>query len=54
MRAATFGSLRNTLGSTSIAVETARPVSGQAIITELIIGPSDIFVPTATHGTGQS
>jgi hypothetical protein len=36
MRAATFGNFRNTLGSVSIAVETARPVAGHLIITELM------------------
>jgi hypothetical protein len=36
MRAATFGSFRNTLGSVSIAVETAPPVVGHLIITKLI------------------
>jgi hypothetical protein len=36
MWAATFGSFRNTLGSVSIAVETARPVTGHLIITELM------------------
>jgi hypothetical protein len=36
MWAATFGSFRNTLGSISIAVETARPVTGHLIITELM------------------
>src|SRR5262245_53767407 len=36
MRAATLGSFRKTLDSVSIAVETARPVSGHLIITELM------------------
>jgi hypothetical protein len=49
MRAATFGNLRNTLDSTSIAVDTARPVLGHMIITELIIGPSDVFIPTTVR-----
>jgi hypothetical protein len=33
--------LRNTGGSTSIAVDTARPVLGHLIITELIANPFD-------------
>ena len=47
MRAAIFGNLRNTLGSTSIAVETGRPVLGHLIITELMAEPSDTARPTA-------
>ena len=41
MRASILGSFRNTLGSISMAVETACPVSGHLIITELICEPSD-------------
>jgi len=44
MRAATGGSFRNTLGSVSIAVETASPVVGHLIITELMVSPP-IFGP---------
>ena len=36
MRAVTFGNLRKEFGSVSIAVETARPVTGHLIITELM------------------
>jgi hypothetical protein len=36
MCAATFGNLRNELGSVSIAVETARLVTGHLIITEFM------------------
>ena len=36
MREETFGNLRNTPGSVSIAVETGRPVTGHRIITALI------------------
>ena len=36
MRAESFGSLRNTLGSTSMAVEAGSPVMGHLIITELM------------------
>ena len=39
MRALIFGNLRNTLGSTSIAVDTGSPVMGHLIITELMGGP---------------
>ena len=41
MRAATFGNLRNTLGSTSIAVDTGSRVLGHVIITELMQTPFD-------------
>ncbi len=41
MRAATFGNLRNTLGSTSIAVDTGSRVMGHLIITELMQTPFD-------------
>jgi hypothetical protein len=47
MRAATLGNLRNTLGSTSIAVDTGSPVMGHLIIMELIAGTLRwICVPT--------
>jgi hypothetical protein len=36
MCAVTFGSLRNELGSVSIAVETGLPVAGHLIITRLM------------------
>jgi hypothetical protein len=36
MYALTFGNLRNELGSVSIAVETALPVTGHLIITALM------------------
>jgi hypothetical protein len=39
MRAATLGNLRNTLGSTSIAVDTGSRVMGHLIITELMVDP---------------
>jgi hypothetical protein len=42
MRALTLGNLRNTLGSTSIAVETVQSVMGHLIITELIADPLSI------------
>jgi hypothetical protein len=45
MRAATFGSIRNTLGSVSIAVETSRSVTGHLIIIELIGKSPFEFVP---------
>jgi hypothetical protein len=41
MRPATFGNLRNTLGSTSIAVDTDRLVMGHLIITVLMADPFD-------------
>jgi hypothetical protein len=44
MCAVTFGNLRNELGSVSIAVETALPVTGHLIITELMVMPSE-FAP---------
>jgi len=43
MCAATFGNLRNELGSVSIAVETALPVSGHLIITKLMGDALRIF-----------
>jgi hypothetical protein len=49
MWAATFGNLRNTFGSVSIAVETARPVTGHLIITELMANPFE-FLPPAPLG----
>ena len=39
MRALILGNLRNTLGSTSIAVDAGSPVIGHLIITELMGGP---------------
>jgi hypothetical protein len=45
MRALIPGNLRNTLGSVSIAVETARPVLGHLIITELMAEPSAQSAP---------
>ena len=41
MRARRFGSLRNTLGSISIPVETGRAVVGHLIIMELMGQPFD-------------
>jgi hypothetical protein len=47
MRALILGNLRNTLGSTSIAVDTGAPVMGHLIIMELIAGALRwICVPT--------
>ena len=45
MRALILGNLRNTLGSTSIAVDTGLPVMGHLIITELIGRPPSIVHP---------
>lgn len=45
MRATTFGSIRNTLGSVSIAVETSRSVTGHLIIIELIAKSPFEFLP---------
>ena len=50
MRAATLGNLRNTLGSTSIAVYTGSPVMGHLIITELMaLGPPIDLHPNAVQ-----
>ena len=49
MRALILGSLRNTCGSTSIAVETARPVLGHLIITELMANPLRLIAPDGTE-----
>jgi hypothetical protein len=45
MRPATFGNLRNTLGSTSIAVDTDRLVMGHLIITVLMADPLRLMPP---------
>ena len=49
MRALILGNLRNTCGSTSIAVETARPVLGHLIITELMANPLRLIAPDGTE-----
>jgi len=56
MREETFGNLRNTLGSVSIAVETGRPVTGHRIITALMGDALRIFIPPGpgSHGTQGS
>jgi hypothetical protein len=51
MRALIFGNLRNTLGSTSMAVEAGSPVMGHLIITELIATISPEDVQRNTNGT---
>jgi hypothetical protein len=40
MQAPILGHLRNTLGSASIAVDTAKPVFGHPIVTALMAEPS--------------
>jgi hypothetical protein len=49
MWAVTFGNLRNELGSVSIAVDTALPVTGHLIITKLMVTPSE-FAPHPLPG----
>ena len=49
MWAVTFGNLWNELGSVSIAVDTALPVTGHLIITKLMVTPSE-FAPHSLPG----
>lgn len=46
MRAAMFGSLRKTSGSVSIAVETASPIIGHLIMTELMVSAPNESPPS--------
>jgi hypothetical protein len=57
MRAPMSGRLRKTLGSVSISVDTARPLVGHLIITELIRSPPTdsrpTYVPTELADLGR-